>query len=236
MQYDWIDISALEDTRKRALLKYLESYLSERRSQLFDRILNHRTRHFSIAAEDTYQEHNASALIRTCDCFGIQDMHVVEEYNEFRIAKGMAKGAEKWVDVHFYEAEDNMQECIDHLRAMNYSIVATSSHKNDCLLEDFDVERPSVFFFGQEKNGLTDQVLDQADAFLKVPMVGFTESFNISVSAAIILNVVSSKLRESSSIAWQLSEQEKIDKKIEWSLKTICNAEPIFNDFLKERR
>jgi tRNA (guanosine-2'-O-)-methyltransferase len=189
-----------------------------------------------VVAEDTFRDHNASALIRTCDCFGIQDMHVIEEYHTFRIARGMAKGAQKWVDVHFYnEYEDNVQFCIDTLKKTGYKIVAATPHHTDTNLQEFDIGKPAAICFGKEKAGLSKQVLQQADDFIKIPMVGFSESFNISVSAAIILQTLTSQLHKRRDIAWQLSDMEVMELKLDWCLKTIQNGPKIATDFLKGR-
>ncbi len=216
-------------------LEYLESYLTPRRKALFEKVLKNRTRHFVIAAQDIYQDHNASALMRNCDCFGIQDLHIIEEFNEYRVAKGMAQGAEKWVSLNFYsEYEDNTQTCIDGLKRDGYSIVATTPHKEDCLIDDYDISIKSAFFFGTEKTGLSQKILDQSEHFVKIPMYGFTESFNISVSVALLLQTMMKKLKVSKEISWQLTEDELIDLKIEWSIKTIVNGEQIAKKFLQE--
>lgn len=216
-------------------LEYLESYLTPRRKSLFDSITSNRTRHLTIVAEDTYQDHNASALIRNCDCFGIQDLHIIEEINKYRLAKGMTQGSDKWVDLHYYsEYEDNTQTCIDNLKQAGFSIVATTPHENECLIDDYDISKKSAFFFGREKTGLTSKVLDQADAFVKIPMYGFSESFNISVSAALLLQSLTTKLRKSENIQWQLTEEEILDLKIDWSIKTIQNGDRIAAKYLSE--
>ncbi len=220
---------------KEQLLEYLQTYLTPRRNELFDHVLANRTRHFTVVAEDTYQEHNASALVRTCDCFGIQDLHIIEEFNRYRLAKGMAQGAEKWIDLHYYsEHDDNIQTCIDHLRSKGYAIVAMTPHKKESILEEYDVTRRSAFFFGQEKKGLSPQILDQADTFIKIPMYGFTESFNVSVSAALLLQSVVRRMRENPEIKWQLSEQEILDLKIDWCLKSIKNSHMILERYIEE--
>ncbi len=216
-------------------LKYLESYLTPERKALFEKIMKHRTRHFAIVAQDTYQDHNASALIRTCDCFGVQDLHIIEEFNEYKLARGMTQGAEKWVNqFHYSEYQDNTQTCIAHLKAKGYSIVATTPHKEDCLIDNYDFRKKSAFFFGTEKNGLSQQVLDQADSFVKIPMYGFSESFNISISVALVLQSLMKRLKASSEIDWQLPEQEKLDLKIDWCKKTIVNGEQIANKYLRD--
>jgi tRNA (guanosine-2'-O-)-methyltransferase len=232
MELSWLDLSQLTEMQKRKLLSFLDSYLTAGRRKRFEEVLSLRTRHFTVAAEDTYHEHNASALIRTCDCFGIQDMHVIERFHEFRIARGMTKGAEKWVDVHFYEEENNTRACINHLKSDGYRIVATTPHTNSRTLDDFDITQPAAFFFGREKDGLTSDVMEMADEHLKIPMVGFTESFNVSVSAALILHSVTARMRSAKNIPWQLTEKERTEKNIEWCLKTIQNSQQICEDFV----
>lgn len=220
---------------KKQYLAYLESYLTPRRKSLFEKVASNRTRHFTIAVEDAYQDHNASALIRNCDCFGIQNLHIIEQVNKYRLAKGMTQGSDKWVDLHYYsEYEDNTSRCIEHLKGQGYSIIATTPHKDDCLLEDYDISQKTAFFFGREKTGLSDEAMQLADGFVKIPMLGFSESYNISVSAALLLQSVRNRLRNNTEIDWQLSETEIIDLKIDWSIKTIQNGERIAAKYLSD--
>ena len=205
------------------LLDYLESYLTEHRRQRFQEVLAQRTKYFTVATEDVYQLHNTSAVIRTCDVFGIQEVNVIEEVNSKRIDREIAMGAQKWVDLNRY---NTTKSCIGDLRSKGYQIVATSPHAKDCDLIDFDISKKSCFFFGRETEGLSQQVLDEADCFLKIPMVGFTESLNISVSAAIILQQVTSKLRKSE-INWKLTDKELMEKRFDWVKKTIKNYDAI---------
>lgn len=221
--------------QKQKYLEYLESYLTPRRQALFNKVMSFRTRHFTVVAQDTYQDHNASALIRNCDCFGVQELHIIEEYNEYRLAKGMTQGADKWVSLNFYsEYEDNTQTCIDNLRKDDYTIVATTPHTDDCLIEEYDISKKSAFFFGTEKTGLSQQILDQADRFVRIPMYGFSESYNISVSVALTLQTLIKELRASKDIDWHLSKEEQMDLKIDWCIKTIVNGERIAEKYLRE--
>lgn len=205
------------------LLEHLESYLTEHRKQRFQKVLAQRTKHFTVATEDVYQLHNTSAVIRSCDVFGIQEVNVIEEVNSKRIDREIAMGAQKWVDLNRYHST---KSCIEDLKSKGYQIVATSPHAEDCDLIDFDISQKSCFFFGRETEGLSQHVLNEADCFLKIPMVGFTESLNISVSAAIILQHVTSKLRKSE-IDWKLTEKEWIEKRFDWIKKTIKNYDSI---------
>ena len=213
-----------------ALLEHLESYLTPSRQEKFKRVLAQRTMHFTVATEDVYQLHNTSAVIRSCDVFGIQEVSIVEEQNTKRIDREIAMGAQKWVDLNRY---NSVKSCITDLKAKGYQIVATTPHTNDCDLEDFDVSKKSCFFFGRETEGLSQEVLNAADVFLKIPMVGFTESLNISVSAAIILQHVTSKLKQTD-INWQLTAPQLFDKRLDWCKKTIKSFEAIVERFLNE--
>jgi tRNA (guanosine-2'-O-)-methyltransferase len=204
-------------------LSFLENMLTENRKERFLEILQNRTNHFTVAIEDVFQLHNTSAVMRSCEVFGIQELHVVEEKFGKRIDAEIAMGAQKWVDVNRY---DTIDDCIENLKNKGYQIIATTPHENDCLLEDFDITKKSALFFGTEKAGLSESVLKQADGFLKIPMVGFTESLNISVSAAIILQNISTRLRKSH-INWQLSDEELLEKRLSWTRNSIKDIKRI---------
>lgn len=212
------------------LLKYLEAYLTERRKDRFKKVLSERTRHFTVVTEDVYQLHNTSAVMRSCDVFGIQDLHVVEEKISKRIDKEIAMGAQKWVSFNRYHS---IKDCIKHLKNSGYQIIATTPHDNSTMLHDFDVSKKSAFFFGKESDGLSDTVMNAADGFLKIPMYGFTESLNISVSAAIILQSVVAKLKQSD-VKWQLSEEEKPEIEMEWIMRTIKASSEIIERYHRE--
>lgn len=213
-----------------ALLEYLQSFLTERRIGLFDKVLDERTEHFTVAVEDVYQLHNTSAVIRSCESFGVQELHVIEEVNAKRIDREIAMGAQKWVDV---QRHTSAAGCIQSLKEQGYRIVATSPHKNAHRLEDFDVTQKAAIFFGRETEGLSDVVLDAADDFIYIPMVGFTESLNISVSAAITLQHLMTKLK-ASDVAWQLSEKALFTKKMDWTQKMIKDVDRIVERWQQE--
>ncbi|NNE33179.1 MAG: RNA methyltransferase [Winogradskyella sp.] len=204
-------------------LEYLETFITDHRRHRFAEVLKMRTKHFTVATEDVYQLHNTSAVMRTCDVFGIQEVNIIEEVNSKQIDREIALGAQKWVDLNRYHTT---KACIRDLKEKGYQIVATTPHTEDCELIDFDISNKSCFFFGRETEGLSQHVIDEADSFLKIPMVGFTESLNISVSAAIILQYVTSKLR-ASNIKWQLTEEEVVEKRFDWIEKTIKNYDAI---------
>jgi tRNA (guanosine-2'-O-)-methyltransferase len=169
--------------------------------------------------------------MRSCEVFGIQQLNVVEEKFGKSIDKEIAMGAQKWVDVNRFES---ISDCITNLKSKGYRIIATTPHENDCLLDDFDITQPAALFFGTERDGLSKEVLDQADGFLKIPMVGFTESLNISVSAAIIIQNLMSRLHKSD-IHWQLSDDEIVEKRLDWARKSIKDIKRIEARYFQPR-
>jgi tRNA (guanosine-2'-O-)-methyltransferase len=214
-----------------AFLEYLENILTENRKERFLNVLKNRTRHFTVAVEDVFQMHNTSAVMRSCEVFGIQELHVIEQRFGKRIDKEIAMGAQKWVDINAF---DSITGCLDNLQSRGYQIIATTPHEDDCLLEDFDISKPSALFFGTERDGLSEEILKRADGFLKIPMVGFTESLNISVSAAIIIQNLTERLRKSN-IQWQLSEDEIIEKRLQWAKNTIKDIKRIEARYYSEK-
>ena len=174
--------------------------------------------------------HNTSALIRSCEVFGIQEAHLIEGRFGKRLDKNIAMGAQQWVDIYRYK---DTSDCIAALRRQGYKIIATSPHKNSCLLQNFKLDGKTALFFGTEKEGLSPEVLNAADGYLKIPMVGFTESLNVSVSVALILQQLSAALRESD-LPWPLHEHEILEKRLDWTKKSIKSIDKIMDRYEKE--
>lgn len=216
----------------RELINYLKNMVTEKKWDLFNQIIQNRTRYLTVVLEDIYQPHNASAILRTCDCFGIQDVHIIENRNKYTINPDVALGASKWLNLCKYnKQENNTLSTINYFKKQGYRIIATTPHSNDIELELFDLKKgKSALFFGSEMPGLSEIVMDNADEFLKIPMFGFTESFNISVSAAIILHYLSYKLKNSE-INWQLSDNEKQEVLLNWLRSSVKNSEIIEKEF-----
>lgn len=209
------------------LLEYLEGFITEKRKNRFIEILEERTNFLTVAIEDVYQLHNTSAVIRSCDVFGIQEVHVIENRFGKRLDKNIAMGAQQWVDVHRYNTTTH---CIDNLKANGYKVMATSPHNESCLLNDFEIKGKTAFLFGTEREGLSEEALVQCDGSLKIPMLGFTESLNISVSAAILLQHFANELRKTD-FKWQLTESEKLGKRLDWTKKSIKSIDEILQRF-----
>ncbi len=214
------------------LLLFLKEYITENRLEIFNKVLSFRTRYFSVILEDIYQSQNASAVLRTADCFGVQDIHIIENRNEYQINPDVAVGSTKWLSLNYYnELENNTLRALTKLKTQGYRIVATTPHINDVDLYNFDVTKGKfALVFGNEREGLSNKVIENADEFLRIPMYGFTESYNISVSAALCMQYLSEKVRNSN-VNWQLSVHEKDELILEWIINTLKKPETFINKF-----
>lgn len=214
------------------LISFLEQFTTEERKQQINDVVNQRTRYITVGLENIYQTQNASAVLRSCDCFGVQDVHIIENENSFNINPQVVIGATKWLHLHSYnEEQNNTRSTLKKLKADGYRIVATSPHRDDVNLNEFDLNKgKAAFIFGNEKDGISDIVFEEADEFMKIPMHGFSESLNISVSAAITLQHLSNQLR-SSEINWQLSEKERDILHLQWLRKSVKKSELLVDEF-----
>jgi len=220
---------------QKELIKFLETFISDRRRKLFDRVLNNRTDYITVVLEDIFQSQNASAVLRTCDCFGIQNINIIENLNKYDVNRDVTLGSDKWLTMRKFNNRDfNTLEAYDRLREKGYRIVATTPHKNDTTLNEFDLEKGRVaLVFGTELKGLSPLAIENADEHLKIPMFGFTESFNISVSAAIILKYLTDILR-ASAIDWKLTDKTKANIKLDWLRKSIKSSSLLEKQFISE--
>ncbi len=222
-------------TDKNSLLEYLMTFLTEHRKALFLKIIKNRIKHLTVVLEDIYQPQNASAILRTCDCLGIQDVHIIENINKYKINPDVALGSYKWLTlIKYNNTSDNTRVCFEHLRSEGYKIIATTPHKDGVSDNDLSIDNKTALVFGQELRGLSENALSLADGFVKIPMYGFTESFNISVSAAILLKTLTDRLRNSK-IHWSLSEDERNDILLNWTRNSIKQVKLIEKDFIENR-
>lgn len=208
------------------VLQELYDFISFEKQIKFDSIAADRTKYLTVVLEDIVKEFNSSAVLRSCDCFGIQELNIIAENQEFEVQREIARGASKWVDVVTYDGNDSPGvKCLTDLKKKGYQIVATSPHATKTI-KDISLEKPIALVFGTEHKGISDSIKKNTDELIKIPMYGFTESFNISVSAAIILSQLRNLLEESK-INWKLSPQEQTMLKINWCTKIIRNGEQV---------
>lgn len=217
------------------LLSFLSPYLTDNRKQLFEEVLQFRTRHITVVLEDIYQPQNASAVLRSADLTGIQDVHIIENRNEYQVNPKVAMGSSKWLNLIKYNTgENNTQDAFRALRKQGYRIIATTPHMDDQTPYSLPLEGKMAFVFGTELEGLSELAIAEADEYIKIPMYGFTESYNISVSAALLLFTTTERLRKSD-ISWQLTEDERLDVLLEWTRRSIKRVEVLEKEFFHRK-
>lgn len=208
-----------ESTFQRGLTSHLAGFLTGHRKELLQRLILERTRHLTVVVEDICHAHNASACLRSCDCFGIQDFHVIENRNRFDVAVDIARGATQWLTMHRHNGTesqpDSTRACIEQLRADGYQIVVTSPHDANCELETYDISKPAALLFGNEKEGVSPTAMQLATHIMQIPMYGFTESFNISVAVAVCLHHLVWRMRQLD-FDWRLDPAEREELLHEW--------------------
>lgn len=217
---------------KKELINYLLPHITQNKREKMDEIIKARTRHVSILLEDIFQQHNASAVTRSVECFGVQDLHIIQDRFKFNVNAGVAMGSSKWISMHTYPKVQNAYEA---LKNQGYRIVATTPHAQASYLEDLPLDDKLILVFGTENIGLSPWALEHADEYVKIPMVGFTESFNISVSVALCLYHITSKLHKSS-IPWQLSDEDKLDVYLTWLRRAIRGSHEYERMFYESKK
>ena len=217
------------------LIQFLSEFVTPERLALFNKVLSFRTNYLTVVLEDMYQTHNASAVVRTADCFGIQNVHVIENKHVFSFNPDVVRGASNWVNVKRYHgSEMNTPQALQKLRKEGYRIVVATPHDHEVDLENFDLGKgKAAIVFGCERPGLTDYAMKEADEFMKIPMVGFTESLNVSVSVAVTLHHLTNQLRNHSAIDWRLSESEQQKVMLDWLRTTIKRADLLEDKFVQ---
>jgi tRNA (guanosine-2'-O-)-methyltransferase len=213
---------------KQEAFELFSQYITPERKAKIERNVQERTHHVAVVLEDIFQAHNTSAVLRSAECFGVQNVHIIEQQHRYTLQESVAKGAAQWLNIKRYrQAEtNNTQACFDELKKQGYVIAATTPHEKDMLISQLPLDKKVALVFGTEQEGLSSYALDNADLFVKIPMYGFTESFNISVSAAICLYDISQRLRESSH-NWRLSEHERLDLMLDWLGRATYRTEHI---------
>ena len=217
------------------LIEYLEQFVTSQRKSIFRQVLENRTRYITVVVEDVYQSHNASAIIRTCEGVGIQDVRIIEKRNTFEVNPHISLGASKWLTIKdYHDTENPIIQSINELKSNNYRIVATVPDESAVKLDDFDLNPgKTALFFGTELTGLSSEAIDFADEYLYIPMYGFTRSFNVSVSAAVILYTLIRKLH-TSDLKWKLEENDKELIYYQWLKQSVKKSDEIEKAFLAE--
>lgn len=233
------------DTQK--VIAALHPFVSRQRLTRMEGVLAQRTRYITVMVEDLFQPHNGSAVLRSCDAFGVQDAHIVENRNPWRVNPGVELGTAQWLTLHRYRNSrmapegspvvgdvDQTHACLAALRERGYRIIATTPHREGRSPATLSLDNgPIALLFGTEKEGLTEAALTGADEYLAIPMVGFVESLNISVSAAVTLQTLAERLR-ATTLPWRLSDGERHRLLAEWLRRDVKHADGILQRYREE--
>jgi tRNA (guanosine-2'-O-)-methyltransferase len=226
----------IDNTLKTELINYLCTFISDNRKARFDEVIANRTNHIRVVLEDVYQAHNASAVLRSCDCFGIQNVHFIENRNRLKISDDVAMGSSNWLSIHRHaEKENNSADTLNYLKSQGYKIVATTPHEKSQTINELPVDTKIALVFGTEIDGISPIVYEQADEFVKIPMYGFTESFNVSVSAALCLYELTKRSRPTVS-DYFLNSQEKLDIYFDWLKNSVEYSEALIKKYLHNKK
>ena len=214
-------------------IETLYAFITDERKERFEEVLEKRTKHITLILEDLYQSRNISAVMRSADGFGLQELHIIEDNHKWTGTKSVSKGASSWLTLHKYKGEDPVTDCIENLKARGFRIVATSPHKSGYTPDSLPIDKPLAIVMGTELTGISDKLMSQVDDYVEIPMYGFSESFNVSVAASIALNRVRTRIEEAG-VNNGLSEEEKQKLRMVWAYKTIKDAKAILKHYGKE--
>ena len=217
------------------IIDYLSGFINEERRERLQQILGERTRHITVVLEDVYQPQNASAVVRTCECLGIQELHVIENLYEYRLNPAVVQGSSKWIDLvkHNREDEDNTRPCIEELKQRGYRIVAMDPAPGGKTVDQLDIGGKLAICFGSEEPGLSATLQALADETVRIPIHGFTRSYNLSVSAGISLYTLVTALKNSG-VDWQLDERDATGLYIRWLARSTPSGESLLEEYLKQ--
>jgi tRNA (guanosine-2'-O-)-methyltransferase len=230
---------ALTLDQKEALVTHLLGFVTPEKAARIQQVVAHRTRAVVVVIENLYQPHNISAVLRSCDCFGVQEVHVIEGRNPYRVNPDIALGATQWLTLHRHGralTPSPTHVCLESLRQQGYRIAATTLRPNSISLQELDITQKTVLCYGNEEQGLSEEAHELADVFVQIPMVGFTQSLNISVSAALTLYDMTNKLHAQPAPLWQLPREEQLDLATHWLMQTTTHGRALIRHFFRQHQ
>jgi tRNA (guanosine-2'-O-)-methyltransferase len=195
-----------------AVCATLAPMLTPERIARMDAVLAARLQSVATIVEDTYDPHNAAATIRTTEAIGLAELHVVEPGARFSAAHGVTRGAHRWIRLERWTA---MVDVAASLRARGFRVYATRPGATSTI-EDVDVTQPIAVAFGNEHAGLSEAALAACDGALGVPMYGFSESFNLSVTVALAMSRIANRRREALGTLGDLDDTQRRELRARW--------------------
>ena len=225
-------VAKLKQEERERLFEFLSDRLTPHKRQLFEDKVQKRTNHIAVCTENLRENHNASALLRTADGFGVNRVFALEAQHPFDIQPPISKRAEKWLSITQYDdGEDRQEKMIADIKAKGYELWAAMPAQDAVSLYDMPLEKPVCLVFGNEVHGITPELEKACDGRFTIPMKGYVESFNVSVSLGICLGVLDYRLKNQEH---NLSESEQLQLKIKWAMETLPGGASIVEHYLSE--
>ena len=219
----------IHDIQKR--IEYLEKYSSAEKCERIKTISQQKTDHVMIVLEKIFQPDNISAVLRTAEGLGVNTVSLIENEHGYKNNRTVDKGSGQWLNLKKYQTTES---CFKELKDAGYTIIATSPHAKAFPLSRLPLDKKIALVFGTETTGVSQYVLDNADGYVTIPMYGFTESFNISVAAALCLYDVTRRLHETDTINWKMSPEEQKMLALTWLRNSVSGAQEIERRFFPE--
>jgi len=217
-----------------AIIEVLEPHLTDRRKARIQSVLGQRITRLALGIENLHHSHNGSACIRTAEALGVHDIVAAEltntyplpDYDERDISSGVSMYSDRWIDLHRVQSSEAL---LGWARKRGMKVFGTSPHAH-MTVDELSVDEPLLVVFGNEAEGLKEATAAACDGVFRLPMYGFTESFNISVSVGMTLANLVGRMRSR-----QAQEGRSGDMPIErqrylmaqWYMKSVRAAHPI---------
>jgi tRNA (guanosine-2'-O-)-methyltransferase len=234
-------MNSQENCPEGSISTILSGLVSKKRKMRIEEVLNARTRYVTVVLDDLYHCHNMSAVVRSCEAFGIQDIHAIEIENRFDPSHGVALGAEQWITIRRHKSIDG---CMALLRDRHYRIYAADppgradSDGVKAVFAIYDLpmdEGPIAIAFGRELNGLDPALRELCDGLVYIPIPGFTKSLNVSVTVAVFLYELRKRLDLMDQSIWGLSHAEKCELRDIWYLRSVKHGPKVLEEMLKRQ-
>ena len=212
------------DLTPQDVIRILDDRVTDERKAQFDRVLAERTRNVAVVVEGMVDLGNVGAVMRSADGFGVQEFHAVDTARAYKRSRRTSQGADKWLDRRRWRTP---AACVERLATDGYRVVAMDLERGAVALDSIDLTERTALVFGNELEGISPEMRSLADVRAVIPMAGFSESFNISVAAAVTLFEVRRQRVAAFGRNGDLDPDDRARVLAVWYLKTVREGERI---------
>ena len=233
-----LQLEQAPDALQEAVVAQLKPLIKENRLQKMEQVLSQRTQALTVLIENVYQPQNASAVLRTAEAIGLQSVYIVEKDHRYDVSPQVVMGADKWLDLHYAPGEavcggDNTLAHYALLRRRGYRIAATCWTEDAVPIQELDLSTPLALAFGTELTGLSQTAIEAADIRTYIPMYGFTQSFNISVAAALCLHYLRPEMERRHPQLMPLTPQTYRRVLVQWMAASLRLGEDLLKPYFQ---